>query len=57
MKKIIRQSKHAHGMTLIEMSVYTVLLSVIMTTMVNFLHAVNIQQVNLENDIHDAFLK
>ena len=57
MKKISRYTTDERGMTLIEVSIYTVLISVIMTTMVNFLYVINMQQVNLENDIQHAFIK
>jgi Tfp pilus assembly protein PilV len=45
------------AMTLIEVSLYTVLISVIMTGLVNFLYTINIQQGKLENDIQHAFIQ
>ncbi len=42
------------GMTLIEVIIYTVLLSLLITNMINYLYTMHINNIKLINDVQDS---
>ncbi len=44
----------ANGMTLIEVVIFTVLLSLLITNTINYLYSIHLQDIHLINEIYDA---
>jgi type II secretory pathway pseudopilin PulG len=52
-----RYIHHKGGMTLIEIIIYTMLLSILLTTSISYLYSIDRLNIKLTDEIYDAYKK